>query len=118
MATKLGINCKLYVGDTAITAATETAVETALTTGDLLGPVRDVTNNQEKDRTDVTTRENNGYRQYAAGLKDATIEFEMNSTDTADDVVEVLSDAYYNNTVVAVAALDGVIAVAGSKGLA
>lgn len=117
MATKLGINCKLYVGTTAIAAATESGVETALDSGDLLGPVRTVTINLEKDRTDITTRSNSGWRQYAPGLKDGTIEFEMNSVDS-ETIVGSIITAYLNDTELAVAALDGAIGTAGSKGLA
>lgn len=106
MGIKLGMDAKLYRNSG--THGTPTWVE--------LSNVKDVTLNLEKGEADVTTRANSGWKATAATLKDASIEFEM-VWDTADAGFTAIQEAYFDNTTVELAAMDGPIATAGSQGL-
>lgn len=94
MGIKLGMECKLYYGAAGSTANT------------LLANVKDLTLNLEKGEADVTTRANQGWRAVVATLKSGTVEFEM-VWDTEDAGFAALKDAYFNNTAIALAVLDG-----------
>ena len=71
MGTVIGINAKLFRGVAGTTAATE------------MKNVKDVNLDLDKVEIDVTTRKSGGWRDYVAGLKDASLEFDM-KYDTAD----------------------------------
>ena len=105
MAVKLGLDAKLYRNTgTYITP-----------TWDLIGNVKDVTLNLESGEADVSTRGNNGWRATVGTLKDASIEFEM-VWDTGDMDFSAIRDAYFNNTTVELAVMDGLITGTGSSG--
>ena len=97
---KLGMEAKLFYGVAGATAATE------------LTNVKDVTLNLESGEADVTTRGNAGWRATVGTLKTGSVEFEM-IWDSADAGFAAIKDAYFNNTPIALAILDG----AGGEGL-
>ena len=106
MGVKLGMEAKLYRND-----------------GDYDVPdwvemtnVKDLTLNNEKGEADVTTRKNNGWRATVGTLKDGSIEFEM-VWDTEDENFTAIQEAYFGNTSVEFAVMDGDIEEAGSQGL-
>lgn len=94
MALRLGMDAKLYYGAAGGTAATE------------LTNVKDVTLSLETGEADVTTRANEGWRATVATLKDGSVEFEM-VWDTQDAGFAAIKDAFFNNTPIALAILDG-----------
>jgi hypothetical protein len=104
---KLGMDAKLYFCAAGIGGTP---------TWSLLGNVKNVTLNLQKGEADVTTRANNGWKATAATLKEGTIEFEM-VWDTTDAGFTAIKDAYFNNTPIGMAAMDGPIATTGSQGL-
>ena len=95
MPIKLGMNCKAYYGVAGSSAT------------NLMPNVTDVTINLEKGEADVTTRGNSGWRATVGTLKDGSVEFEM-IWDTAEDGFNAIKDAYFNDTAIALAFLDGV----------
>jgi hypothetical protein len=88
------MEAKLYYGAAGATATTE------------LTNVKDVTLNLETGEADVTTRGNQGWRATVATLKNGSVEFEM-IWDTGDAGFGAIKDAYFNNTAIALAILDG-----------
>ncbi len=94
MAIKLGMEAKLLYGAAGATATTE------------LTNVKDVTLNLETGEADVTTRGNQGWRATVATLKNGSVEFEM-IWDTSDAGFTAIREAYFNNTAIALAILDG-----------
>ena len=106
MSTKLGLDAKLYRNSG--TYAAPSWVE--------MTNVKDLTLNLESGEADVTTRGNNGWRATVATLKDGSIEFEM-VWDTEDAGFEALSAAYFGDTAIGIAAMDGDITEAGRRGL-
>ena len=107
MAIRLGMDCKLYFNDGGDWAAPIWSE---------IGNAKDVTLNLETGEADVTTRGNAGWRATMATLKEGSIEFEM-VWDTADDSFAAFQQAYFNNTSIEVAAMDGDVATSGSSGL-
>ncbi|TVQ33881.1 MAG: hypothetical protein EA376_01215 [Phycisphaeraceae bacterium] len=67
--------------------------------------VRDVTVSAEANEADVTTRGNQGWRQTIAGLREATIEFEM-VWEPGDDGFDAIKDAFLTSGIIGLAALD------------
>ena len=106
MAHVIGLNAKLYYDPAGVGGGTWTE----------LTNVRDVTLNLEKSEADVTTRANNGWRAMAALLKDGSVEWEM-VWDTADAGFTAIKDAYFNNSLIGLAIMDGDITTPGSQGL-
>jgi hypothetical protein len=94
MAIRLGLEAKLYHGAAGATATTE------------LTNVKDVTLNLETGEADVTTRAAQGWRATIATLKEGSVEFEM-IWDTDDAGFIALKNAYFGNTPIALAVLDG-----------
>jgi len=78
--------------------------------------VKDLTLNLEKGEADVTTRANDGWRATLPGLKEGSIEFEM-VWDTEDAAFTAIQEAYFDDTTVEVAVMDGDITASGSQGL-
>jgi hypothetical protein len=105
MPAKLGLDAKLYRN----TGVFATPV------WDLVGNVRDLTLSLEAGEADVSTRSNNGWRATVGTLKDASLEFEM-VWDTADADFTAIRDAFFNNTNIEFAVMDGLITGAGSSG--
>jgi len=87
-----------------------------LPTWEELSNVKDLTLNLEKGEADVTTRANNGWRASVATLKDGSIEFEM-VWDTEDAGFTAIKDAYFNDTSIELAVMDGDIETVGNQGL-
>jgi len=106
MGIKLGMDAKLYrnTGD----YATPVWVE--------VSNVKDVTLNLEKGEADVTTRANGGWRATVGTLKDASIEFQM-VWDTVDAGFDAIRQAFFNNTALEFAVMDGDITDPDSEGL-
>jgi len=106
MSTRLGMDAKLYrnTGD----YATPVWVE--------VSNVKDVTLNLEKGEADVTTRANGGWRATVGTLKDASIEFQM-VWDTVDAGFDAIRQAFFNNTPIEFAVMDGDITDPDSEGL-
>lgn len=94
MAIKLGMEAKLYYGEAGATATSE------------LTNVKDVTLTLESGEADVTTRGNSGWRATVGTLKTGSVEFEM-VWDSADAGFAAIKNAYFNNTPIALAILDG-----------
>ncbi len=107
MSVKLGLDAKLYYCVAGIGGTP---------TWTLLGNVKNVTLNLQKGEADVTTRANNGWKATAATLKEGSIEFEM-VWDPSDTGFTAIKDAYFNNTLIGMAAMDGAVATTGSQGL-
>lgn len=114
MAVVLGMNCKLYRQTSGTRAAWPASG--AAPNLDLVGNVRDANLNLEKAEADTTTRGNNGWRSTVGTLKDGTVEFEM-VWDNADADFTAFKNAYFDDTTIAVAVLDGLSTTAGSQGL-
>jgi hypothetical protein len=106
MGVRLGLDAKIYrnTGD----YTTPVWVE--------LGNVKDVTLNLEKGEADVSVRANNGWRATVGTLKDGSVEFEM-VWDTGDAGFAAVKDAYFSDTPIEMAVMDGDIAQSGSQGL-
>jgi hypothetical protein len=94
MSIRLGMQAKLYHGAAGATATTE------------LANVKDVTLNLETGESDVTTRASNGWRATIATLKNGSVEFTL-IWDTEDAGFTAIKNAYFNNTAIALAVLDG-----------
>ena len=103
---KLGMEGKLYYN--AGTYATPDWKE--------LKNVKDVTLNMEKGEADVTTRGNAGWRATVGTLKEGSLEFEM-VWDTEDEGFAALQAAWFGDTPVEMAVMDGPVATSGSQGL-
>jgi len=114
MSAKLGMQAKLYRLSTGLRGAWPVSGAPANLLE--LGNVKDVTLNLETGEADVTTRANNGWKATIATLKEGSLEFEA-IWDTSDAGFGALKDAYFNNTPIAMAILDGAKDVVGSQGL-
>lgn len=99
MGVKFGMDAKLYFCAAGIGS---TPVWTELTN------VKNVTLSLTKGEADVTTRANNGWKASAGTLKEASIEFEM-VWNTDDAGFTAIKNAYMNNTIIGIAAMDGKI---------
>jgi hypothetical protein len=78
--------------------------------------VKDLTLNLEKGEADVTTRANQGWRATVGTLKDASVEFQM-VWDTDDADFTAIQEAFFGNTPIEFAVMDGPIDDATSEGL-
>lgn len=83
MAKKVGYAAKLYTGTAGTTAAT------------LVGHAKDVKVSVSIDTIDATDRDNSGWKDNLAGLKDATLSFHLvyDSTDTNYSTIRAASIA-------------------------
>jgi hypothetical protein len=106
MATRLGMDAKLYRNTGSYASPTWTEITN----------VKDVTLNLEKGEADVTTRANAGWRATVGTLKDASIEFQM-VWDTADAGFGAIRQAFFSNTPIEFAVMDGPITTPTSEGL-
>jgi len=107
MSIRLGMDAKLYYKVGGV-GGTGQWVE--------LGNVKDVTLNLETGEADVTTRANGGWKATIGTLKNGSIEFEM-VWDTQDAGFTAIQSAYFSNSKIGLAAMDGPIEQAGSQGL-
>lgn len=78
--------------------------------------VKDLTLSLEKDEIDLTTRGSNGFKEFADGLIDASVEFGL-LWDTSDAAFTALQDAFFNKTSEELLILDGSSATSGNQGL-
>ena len=106
MPAKLGLECRLYRNTG--TYATPTWNE--------IPNVKDLTLGVEKGEADVTTRGTGGWRATRGTLKDGNIEFQM-VADSADDDFTAIQTAFFGNTTIQFAAMDGSITTTGNTGL-
>jgi len=111
----LGMNCKLYYGDSVLTETDPLNVTDNVTWAELTN-AKDVNLNLEKGEADITTRANNGWRATAGTLKDGGIEFEA-IWKPGDAGFTALQTAWANGTEISMMALDGAYGTAGSQGL-
>jgi len=111
----LGMSCKLYFGDAALTLIDPLNVTDGVTWTELTN-CKDVSLNLEKGEADITTRANNGWRATVGTLKDGGIEFEA-IWKPGDAGFDALMAAWANGTEISMMALDGPYGTAGSKGL-
>jgi hypothetical protein len=77
--------------------------------------VKNVTLSMTKGEADVTTRANKGWKATAGTLKEASIEFEM-VWDTQDQGFSSIKNAYFDGTLIGVAAMDGPVSGPNSSG--
>ena len=82
----------------------------------LLAIVKDVKLNTSKGEADVTTRASGGWKQVIGALKEASVDFEI-PWDTENEGLGVVRDAFFDDTLLGLAVMDGPIAQAGSEGL-
>lgn len=108
MGVKLGLDGKLYRNTGSYASPTWNEVPR----------IKDVTLTLEKNLADVSSRASAGWREFAATLKDATVEFMIIVTDIAGDTEdrEAFRDAFLNNTNIECAIMDGDITTSGSEG--
>jgi len=106
MGVKFGLDAKLYY---CVAGIGGSPTWTELTN------VKNVTLSLTKGEADVTTRANSGWKATAGTLKEGSIEFEM-VWDTEDAGFTAIKDAYFSNTRIAIAAMDGPITGTGSNG--
>lgn len=106
MTTRLGLDAKLYRNTASHGGPVWNEVPN----------VKDLTLTLEKGEADVTTRQNNGWRATVGTLKDASIEFDM-VWDTADADFTAIKNAFFNNTTIEFAVMDGYMDDAESQGL-
>lgn len=114
MGFRLGLDCKTY-RQTSGTRAAWPATGAAPNLDEIVN-VKSETLSSEKTTADVTTRGALGWRQKVAALKDASIDIEM-VYDTTDADFTAMQTAYLDNSVIALAFLDGESDVVGTKGL-
>ncbi|NJL32246.1 MAG: hypothetical protein HC898_11870 [Phycisphaerales bacterium] len=110
MSVKLGLDAKLYYCVAGIGSGGGAPTWTELTN------VKNVTLSLTKGEADVTTRANNGWKATAGTLKEGSIEFEM-VWDTTDAGFTAVQSAYFGNSLIGLAVMDGGITAAGSQGL-
>lgn len=108
---RLGYECKLYLDATPL-AVGETAVDGSWTE---VTAVRDLTCNLDKDSADMTTRANAGWKATKGSLRDGSLEFDL-LYDSDDTLIAAIRNAYLGNNLIALAAMDGDILVAGAEG--
>ena len=106
MGIRLGMEARLYRNTGTYAAPTWVEVTN----------VKDVTLNLEKGEADVTTRANQGWRATVGTLKDASVEFQM-VWDTNDTAFAAIQQAFFNNTNIEFAVMDGDITDPASEGL-
>ncbi len=107
MSAKIGLEGKLYFCAAGIGGS---PVWTLVTN------IKSVSLRLSKNEADVTTRANGGWKAIAAVMKEGSIEFEM-VWDPADAGFTAFKDAWFDNTIIGVAVMDGPVATAGSEGL-
>ena len=107
MGVKLGDEMKLYLCAAGI-GGTPEWTEVPI--------VKDVTLSHSKGEADVSTRGGGGWKQTVGAMKEATIEFEM-VWDTEDAAFQAVKDAYFDDTILGLAVMDGPIDENGSEGL-
>lgn len=106
MSTRLGLDAALYRNSG--TYSTPVLVK--------VGNCKDVTVNLEKNKADVTTRSNNGWRANIGVLKDASVDFAM-VWNTSDENFQAIRDAFLHNTPIEFFVMSADVAETDSEGL-
>ena len=106
MGVKLGMSAKLYRNSGSYESPD----------WEEMPAIKDVTLNLETGEADLTTRGNAGWRATIATIKDGSVEFEA-IWDSDDAGFTALRTAYFENSSIEVAVMDGDIEEAGSEGL-
>jgi hypothetical protein len=106
MALKIGVKCRLYFCTDGIAGAPAWV---------LASGVKEVTATIDKGETDVSTRGSGGWKAVVGTLKELTLEFEM-PWDPEDVGLQAFKDAFLNDTIIGLAAMDGDIEAAGAEG--
>jgi hypothetical protein len=106
MSVKLGMEAKLYRN-----AGTYEAPDWVEITN-----VKDVTLTLSTGEANVTTRANNGWKATKATLKDGSVDFDM-IWDAADEGFAAIRSAFFGNTSIELAIMDGDMETEGSEGL-
>jgi len=106
---RLGYECKLYYDATPLADGAVGGSWNEVTA------VRDLTCNLDKDEADMTTRANAGWKATRGSLRDGSLEFDL-LYDSGDAAITAIRTAYLTNALIALAAMDGDIAVAGAEG--
>lgn len=116
MATITGDDCKLY-RTTSLADTQDATIDAASWT--LIDNIKgDVTLNLERTTADASTRAGQGWRSNIPTLADGTVEFEMLwDQGGADANFTALKDAFFNQTTIPIAVMDGDINTDGSQGL-
>lgn len=78
-----------------------------------VGPIREETVNLEKSLADVTDRRANGWRLQVGTLKEGTVDMQM-IYDPADADYTAFSNAFFDNSQLVLAFMDGDCTVAGT----
>lgn len=103
---KIGADCRLYRNTGTYDAPVWNQIEL----------VKDLTQNLEKGDADVSNRGSGGWRVRVGTLKDGNLEFDL-VWQSGDADFEALRDAFLNNTLIDLVALDGPITTPGTQGL-
>ncbi len=111
----LGKDCKAYYGSTALTASTNSAYTTGVSSATELTNVKDLTVNLSSEKIDVGTRASGDWMATAPGRKDGTITFNMQWS-AADAGFVAIKNAWLNKTEIPFYALDGDKATSGKQG--
>lgn len=113
---RLGIDAKIYYSTTKLSS--NSAAHIAGKTWVEITNVKDVTLNVEAASADATTRASaaQGFREKLAGLKDGSVDFEMNWK-LGDAAFAAIKDAWLNKDTIAIAVMSGDIADSGEEGL-
>ena len=90
----VGFEAKIFRGAAGTTASTE------------MLNIKDVTPNKEATQIDVTTRQTHGWNDYIPGLKDGSLEIQVQYDPTDADYI-ALHNAFHNNTPIALFVTDG-----------
>jgi len=114
MTIKLGLDCDLYYQTTG-TRETWPATGAAPNLTEITN-VKDVSIAVSKAEHDATTRAANGWEVIKTGLKSGQVEFQM-LEDPDDAILTAIVTAFYANTTMAFAILNGDSATAGTRGL-
>ncbi|HAN97141.1 MAG TPA: hypothetical protein DCQ98_06780 [Planctomycetaceae bacterium] len=101
-----GLDCKAYRN----TGTSETP------TWDLIECIEDLSIGLDHSSEDVSTRGGGGWKQERLTLKEGSVDVGL-LYDTEDDDFQELLDAYFDESKIEVALMDGPIATAGSQGL-
>lgn len=111
MSEKFGYECILYYDATPL-AAGETAVDGSWTE---LDAAKDVSVPLDKAEADMTSRKSAGWKKTKGGLKDASLTFDL-IWDSTDLNVRAIRTAFMTNAPIALAIMDGDIAVNDNEG--
>lgn len=115
MSKSVGKDCKFYHSDSNLGSTSSGASGPSTLTWTETDRVSDLTVSLEKGEADVSDR-GSTYNEYLGTNKDATLEFTL-WWDPDDASVTAIRDAYLDDSLIALAAMDGDVESSGSQGL-